>query len=98
MLIDDVYNEIILNAIKNRRNISESKILDSEIIIISIVGETLTIDINLISAPQHFTKNATTSWNYFSQLSKQFNINRILAKSKLGLMIRIILKILAHNL
>ena len=34
----------------------------------------------------------------FSQLSEQFNINRVIAKSKWGLMIRIVLKILAHNL
>ena len=34
----------------------------------------------------------------FSQLAEQFNINRVLAKSKWGLMLRITLKILAHNL
>ena len=34
----------------------------------------------------------------FSQLAEQFNINRVLAKSKWGLMIRIALKVLAHNL
>lgn len=44
VLIDDVYNEIIPNSIKNRRNISESKLSDSEIITISLVGEALTID------------------------------------------------------
>lgn len=33
----------------------------------------------------------------FSQLASQFNINRVFAKSKLGLMTRITLKILAHN-
>ena len=44
VLIDDVYNEIIPTAIKNRRNISESKLSDSEIITISLVGEALTID------------------------------------------------------
>ena len=44
VLIDDVYNEIIPNSIKHRRNISDSKLSDSEIITISIVGEALTID------------------------------------------------------
>nr|WP_181246077.1 MULTISPECIES: IS982 family transposase [Clostridium] len=44
VLIDDVYNEVIPESIKNRRNISESKLSDSEIITISIVGEALTID------------------------------------------------------
>lgn len=34
----------------------------------------------------------------FSQLSEQFNINKVLAKTKWGLMLRIILKILAHNI
>ena len=34
----------------------------------------------------------------FSQLAGQLNINRILAKSKLGLLTRITLKVLAHNL
>lgn len=34
----------------------------------------------------------------FSQLSEQFNINKVLAKSKWGLMLRITLKILAHNI
>ena len=44
VLIDDVYNEIIPSYIKSRRNILESKLSDSEIITISIVGEALTID------------------------------------------------------
>jgi hypothetical protein len=44
VLIDDVYNEIIPTSIKNRRNISQSKLSDSEIITISLVGEALTID------------------------------------------------------
>ena len=43
VLIDDIYNEIIPNSIKNRRNISECNLSDSEIITISIVGETATI-------------------------------------------------------
>lgn len=44
VLIDDVYNEIIPSEIKNRRNISDSKLSDSEIISISIVGEAFTVD------------------------------------------------------
>ena len=44
VLIDDVYNEIIPASIKNRRNISQIKLSDSEIITISLVGEALTID------------------------------------------------------
>ena len=44
VLIDDVYNEIIPSSIKNRRNISDIKLSDSEIISISIVGEAITVD------------------------------------------------------
>ena len=44
VIIDDIYNEIIPMSIKNRRNIKDSKLYDSEIITISIVGELLTID------------------------------------------------------
>ena len=44
VLVDDVYNEIIPSNIKNRRNISDSKLSDSEIISISIFGEAITID------------------------------------------------------
>ena len=43
-IIDDVYKDIIPISIRNRRNIKESKLSDSEIITISIVGELLTID------------------------------------------------------
>ena len=39
-----IYNEIIPISIRNRRNIKDSKLSDSEIITISIVGELLTID------------------------------------------------------
>lgn len=34
----------------------------------------------------------------FSQLAEQFNINRVLAKTKWGLMLRTALKLIAHNL
>lgn len=43
-IVDDIYNYIVPESIKNRRNIGESKLSDSEIITISIVGELLTID------------------------------------------------------
>ena len=33
----------------------------------------------------------------FSQLAEQFNVNKVKAKSKWGLMLRITIKILAHN-
>lgn len=44
MLIDDVYNEIIPSSVKNRTNISKSKLSNSEIITINIVNKALTID------------------------------------------------------
>lgn len=44
MIIDDVYNEVTPVCVRNRRNIKDSKLSDSEIITISIVGELLTID------------------------------------------------------
>ena len=43
-IVDDIYNDIIPINIRNRRNIKDSKLSDSEIITISIVGELLTID------------------------------------------------------
>ena len=43
-IIDDIYNNIIPINIRNRRNIHDSKLSDSEIITISIIGELLTID------------------------------------------------------
>ena len=44
VIIDDIYNDIIPITVSNRRNIKDSKLSDSEIITISIVGELLTID------------------------------------------------------
>jgi hypothetical protein len=44
VIIDDIYNKTTPISIKNRRNIKDSKLSDSEIITISIVGELLTID------------------------------------------------------
>ena len=43
VLIDDLYNEHIPEAIKNRRNKATAILSDSEIITITIVGELLTI-------------------------------------------------------
>ena len=43
-IVDDIYNNIIPITIRNRRNIKDSKLSDSEIITINIVGELLTID------------------------------------------------------
>ena len=40
VIIDDIYNEIIPMSISNRRNINDSKLSDSEIITISIIGGT----------------------------------------------------------
>jgi hypothetical protein len=44
LIIDDIYNEVTPIGIRNRRNIKDNKLSDSEIITISIVGELLTID------------------------------------------------------
>lgn len=44
ILIDDIYQEVISAHIKKYRNIKNAILSDSEIIIISIVGELLTID------------------------------------------------------
>ncbi|EFG87266.1 hypothetical protein [Clostridium carboxidivorans] len=42
-MIDDIYNERIFDSIKNRRNIFDFKLSNSEIITISIVSEAATI-------------------------------------------------------
>ena len=57
-IVDDIYNDIIPISIRNRRNIKDSKLCDSEIITISIVGELLTID----------SENA-----FFSLLSREYS-------------------------
>ena len=44
VLIDDIYQEVTPTHIKERRNIKDAILSDSEIITISIVGEILTID------------------------------------------------------
>ena len=44
------------------------------------------------------SKNRRRIETTFSQLSEQLNINKVLAKTKWGLMLRITLKILTHNI
>ena len=44
VIIDDIYQKVTPTNIKNRRNINDSILSDSEIITINIVGELLTID------------------------------------------------------
>lgn len=44
VIIDDIYQEISPDSIRNRRNIKASIMHDSEIITIALVGELLTID------------------------------------------------------
>ncbi|OCL26218.1 transposase [Orenia metallireducens] len=44
VIIDDIYQEVTPTHIKERRNIDKAILSDSEIITISIVGESLTID------------------------------------------------------
>jgi len=44
VIIDDIYQEITPTYIKERRNIDKAILSDSEIITISIVGESITID------------------------------------------------------
>ncbi|HCQ88809.1 MAG TPA: IS982 family transposase, partial [Clostridium sp.] len=43
-IIDDIYQGMVPNEIKNRRNINISIMSDSKIIAIAIVGELMTID------------------------------------------------------
>ena len=43
-IVYDIYNDIMPISIRNRHNIKDSKLSDSEIITISIVGKLLTID------------------------------------------------------
>ena len=43
MIVDDIYNEVAPIAIRDRRNIKDSKLSDSEMISVSIVRGLLTI-------------------------------------------------------
>ena len=44
-MANDIYNDIIPISIRNRQNIKDRKLCDSEIISISIVWELLTTDL-----------------------------------------------------
>jgi ribosomal protein S25 len=48
VLTNDIYNGIMLKSIKNRRNISECKLSDSEIITISIALKVLAHNLSFI--------------------------------------------------
>ncbi len=71
-IIDDIYNEIIPDSIKNRRNIGESKLSDSEIISISIVGELLGID----SEKSFYSLLKREYTSLFPQLGDRTRFNR----------------------
>ena len=70
VIIDDIYNEIIPIGIRNRRNIKDSKLSDSEIITISIVGELLTID---------------SEKSFFSLLKREYKDNQTYLNEKQNL-------------
>ena len=72
VIIDDIYNEIIPISISNRRNINDSKLSDSEIITISIVGELLTID----SEKALFSLLKREYKNLFPKLGDRTRFNR----------------------
>lgn len=72
VIIDDIYNEIIPTSIRNRRNIKDSKLSDSEIITISIVGELLTID----SEKSFFTLLKREYKSLFPKLGDRTRFNR----------------------
>lgn len=72
VIIDDIYNEIIPMSISNRRNINDSKLSDSEIITISIVGELLTID----SEKALFSLLKREYKNLFPKLGDRTRFNR----------------------
>ncbi|NRT35268.1 hypothetical protein BJV38_002146 [Clostridium beijerinckii] len=70
-----------------------------------IAGVSLLLDSDLYAKPplekrlhNALSKARRRVETSFSQLAGQFNITRVLAKSKWGLMLRITLKILTHNL
>ena len=71
-IVDDIYNNIIPIDIRNRRNIKDSKLSDSEIIIISIVGELLTID----SEKAFFSLLSRESKYLFPKLGDRTRFNR----------------------
>jgi len=72
VLIDDIYNEIIPESIKNRRNIFESNLSDSEIITISIVGETAMIS----SEKSWFNFVEKNYYDLFTDIGDRTRFNR----------------------
>ena len=72
VIIDDIYNEIIPITVSNRRNIKDSKLSDSEIITISIVGELLTID----SEKAFFSLLKREYKNLFPKIGDRTRFNR----------------------
>ena len=72
VIIDDIYNDIIPITVSNRRNIKDSKLSDSEIITISIVGELLTID----SEKAFFSLLKKEYKNLFPKIGDRTRFNR----------------------
>ena len=72
VIIDDIYNDIIPITVSNRRNIKDSKLSDSEIITISIVGELLTID----SEKAFFSLLKREYKNLFPKIGDRTRFNR----------------------
>ena len=72
VIIDDMYNEIITITVSNRHNIKDSKLSDSEIITISIVGELLTID----SEKAFFSLLKREYKNLFPKIGDRTRFNR----------------------
>lgn len=72
VIIDDIYNEVTPIAIRDRRNIKDSKLSDSEIISVSIVGELLTID----SEKAFFSLLKREYSNLFPRLGDRSRFNR----------------------
>lgn len=58
VIIDDIYQKVTPTHIADRCNISDSILSDSEIIIINIVGELLTIDLIFTRNPSKINQPA----------------------------------------
>jgi hypothetical protein len=72
VIVDDIYNEVTPIAIRDRCNIKDSKLSDSEIISVSIVGELLTID----SEKAFFSLLKREYSNLFPRLGDRSRFNR----------------------
>ena len=80
VIIDDIYNGIIPITVSDRRNIKDSKLSDSEIITISIVGELLTI----ASENAFFSLLKREYKNLFPKIGDRTRFNRTRKKLILG--------------